>query len=210
MVAIQSGMGIANVNLKRLADRRGWGPGDLVRELGRSNSFWSDRLNDRYNIGARLARDIEERLRLPRYSLDEGSEANTSPGPDITGRVPLISSVQAGEMTDATDIYAPGYAEEFVPTTAPIHRHTYALRIKGDSMEPMITEGYIVIVEPEADPREGDVVVAKNGDDEANIKLLVKVSGDWWLKPANRDYKPKPLGDAKIIGVVVAAERRFR
>lgn len=135
---------------------------------------------------------------------------NTTPGPRITGRVPLISSVQAGEMTDATDLYAPGYAEEFIATTAPIHRHTYALRIKGDSMEPLIPEGYVVIVEPEADPREGDVVVAKNGDHEANVKLLVKVSGDWWLKPANRDYKPKPLGDAKIIGVVVAAERRFR
>ncbi len=135
---------------------------------------------------------------------------NAEAGPRVTGRVPLISSVQAGEMTEATDLYAPGYAEEFVPTTAPIHRHTYALRIKGDSMEPLIPEGYIVIVEPEADPREGDVVVAKNGDHEANVKLLVKVSGDWWLKPANRDYKPKPLGDAKIIGVVVAAERRFR
>ncbi len=136
--------------------------------------------------------------------------SNTSAGPRVSGRVPLISSVQAGAMADATDIYAPGYAEDFVSTTAPIHRHTYALRIKGDSMEPLIPDGYVVIVEPEADPREGDVVVAKNGDDEANVKLLVKVSGDWWLKPANRDYKPKPLGDAKIIGVVVAAERRFR
>ena len=219
-------MGIANVNLKLIADQREWGPGDLVRLMGRTPSFWSDRLNDRNNIGAKLARDIEVAFGLPRYWMDEDHSServaqhpqsaappepsNVEPGPQRVGRVPLISSVQAGEMTDATDIYAPGYADEWVPTTAPVHAHTYALRVKGDSMEPMIPEGYVVIVEPEADPREGDVVVTRNGDLEANIKLLVRVSGDWYLKPANKDYKPKPLGDAKIVGVVVASQKMFR
>ena len=184
---------------------------EFGRRLGyKDGGFVRQMLSGGKSITEKTILKIELLPGLERWFSDDERDANTSPGPRVTGRVPLISSVQAGEMTDATDIYAPGFAEDFVSTTAPVHRHTYALRIKGDSMEPLIPEGYVVIVEPEADPREGDVVVTKNGDHEANVKLLVKVSGDWWLKPANRDYKPKPLGDARIIGVVVAAERRFR
>ena len=135
---------------------------------------------------------------------------NAEPGPAVRGKVPLISSIQAGAMSDATDIYAAGFADEWIKTTAPIHKHTYALRVRGDSMEPDIPSGFVVIVEPDLEPVDGDVVVAKNGDGEANIKYLVKVSGDWYLKPANRAYPPKPLGDAQVIGVVREIVRRLR
>ncbi len=71
-------MGIANVNLKRYVDSKGWGLAEVVHRLGRSNSFWSDRLANREgkNIGAVLARDIEEKLDLPRYWLDEDHGSN--------------------------------------------------------------------------------------------------------------------------------------
>lgn len=71
---------------------------------------------------------------------------NTQPGPVITGRVPLISWITAGAMTETTDLLAPGFADDWIPTTAPVRRHTYALEVRGDSMEPVIPEGSIIIV----------------------------------------------------------------
>lgn len=139
-------------------------------------------------------------------------ESNTEAGPGITGSVPLLSSVQAGLYTmhvDNFDVGDDGGAD-LVPTSVPIKRHTFALRVNGDSMEPDFREGMILIIEPEMDPQPGDFVIAKNGDDETTFKQLVKDGADWYLKPCNPRWPMKPLGDAKVIGVVRAVERRFR
>jgi DNA-binding transcriptional regulator YdaS (Cro superfamily) len=43
---------------------------ELVTRLGRTHSFWSDRLRGLRQIGAELAREIEERLEMTKYHLD--------------------------------------------------------------------------------------------------------------------------------------------
>lgn len=135
--------------------------------------------------------------------------ANIAPGPQVRGKVPLISLIVAGHMTEVTDLHAPGVAEDWVDTTAPIHAHTYALRVKGDSMEPTFPAGHHIVVEPERDPKSGDFVIAQNGDDEATFKQLIKDGGDWYLKPLNPRYPVKPLGSARVIGVVVEVGLKF-
>ncbi len=77
-------------------------------------------------------------------------------------------------------------------------------------MEPEFKEGMILVIEPEMEPNPGDFVVAKNGEDETTFKQLVKDGGDWYLKPLNERYPIKPLGQAKIIGVLRAVEKRYR
>lgn len=44
---------------------------ELVKRVGRSSSFWSDRLRGGKDIGAEVAREVEEKLDLPRYYLDD-------------------------------------------------------------------------------------------------------------------------------------------
>lgn len=140
-----------------------------------------------------------------------GGSENVQAGPEIRGSVPLISAVQAGNFKMHVDNSHPGDGgEERIPTTVPVGRHTFALRVSGDSMEPDFIEGAVLIVEPEMEAQPGDFVIAKNGDEETTFKQLVKDSGDWYLKPLNERYPMKPLGKAKIVGVVRAVERRFR
>jgi SOS-response transcriptional repressor LexA len=138
-------------------------------------------------------------------------EANTEAGPKIRGAVPLLSAVQAGEPTMHVDNFHPGDGgSELIPTSVQVQRHTFALRVKGDSMEPDFLEGMIIIVEPGMDPQPGDYVIAKNADEETTFKQLVKDGGDWYLKPLNPRWPIKLLGESKVIGVVRAVERRFR
>lgn len=137
--------------------------------------------------------------------------ADVAPGPDLKGEVPLISSVQAGDFTEYVDNFHPGDGGlEMIPTSVPIQRHTFALRVQGDSMEPEFTEGMILIIEPELDPLPGDFVVAKNGGDETTFKQLVKDGSDWYLKPLNPRYPLKPLEGSRVIGVLRAVEKRYR
>lgn len=136
--------------------------------------------------------------------------ANVSPGPDIRGGVPLISLVRAGEWCEARDDFAPGDAEEWIPTLVQIRRHTFAVRVEGDSMEPDFPTGCILIVEPDMTPEPGDYVIAKLGE-EATFKQLVKDMGVLYLKPLNPRYPVRELpADAHVCGVVRDVIRRLR
>ena len=138
-------------------------------------------------------------------------EPNTEAGPEIRGAVPLLSAVQAGEYKLHVDNFHPGDGgSELVPTSVPIGRHTFALRVAGDSMEPDFVAGMVIIVEPDLEPQPGDFVIAKNSDEETTFKQLVKDAGDWYLKPMNARYPIKVLGTGKIVGVVRPVEKRFR
>lgn len=137
--------------------------------------------------------------------------ADTTDGPDIGGYVPLLSSVQAGVFKEYVDNFHPGDGGiEAIPTSVPVNKHTFALRVAGDSMEPEFHAGMILIIEPELEPNPGDYVVAKNGDEETTFKQLIQDGADWYLKPLNARYPIKPLGKATIIGVLRAVEKRYR
>lgn len=137
-------------------------------------------------------------------------ESNVSLGPHIKGKVPLISWVQAGRASEVIDLLQPGDADEWIDSTVQIRRHTYALRVEGDSMSPEFPPGMILIVEPDMDPEIGDFVIARNGDDEATFKKYVKDGGTYYLKPLNPAYPIINAQDYRIVGVVRDAVRKLR
>lgn len=142
---------------------------------------------------------------------DHSDKSNVTPGPDIRGAVPLLSSVQAGAFKEILDSdYSGGDGVTMIPTTVPVNRYTFALRVQGDSMEPRFTEGMLLIVEPELDPQHGDYVIVKNGSEETTFKQIVKDGEDWFLKPLNPRYPIKPLGSNTIVGVVRGVTEQFR
>ena len=195
----------------------------LARKIERLPSQILDMQAGRKGFGERIARHIEESLGLNQYHLDtintfliEDSgkmiaDINLQEGPSVQGKVPLISWVQAGNFCTAVDVHAPGISDEWVDTTVSIKNHTYALRVVGDSMEPLFPEGTIIVVEPELDPIHGDYVIARNNNHEATFKQLIKDGGDWYLRALNERYPIKKFHSTdEICGVVRALERKFR
>lgn len=134
---------------------------------------------------------------------------NVSIGPDLRGQVPLISTVPAGDFKEAIDNLHPGDYERMIDVSVPVGRHTFALRVSGDSMEPEFRDGDVIVVEPDIQAEHGDFVVAKNGGD-ATFKQLWKDGVDWYLKPLNNRYPIKLLGDSAIIGVVREKTKRYK
>lgn len=129
---------------------------------------------------------------------------NVTDGPALRGKVPVISWVQAGNWMEVMDNFAPGDAEKWIDTTYAVRRHTFAVRVTGDSMEPKFPEGALIVVEPDEDPLPGKfVVVRKRGDNEATFKQLVLDGGVYYLKPLNPRYPIMELpADSVIVGVV--------
>ena len=155
---------------------------------------------------------IADALNLNALWLAEGRgprhlDGNTLPGPLLRGSVPLISWVQAGDWSEIIDNLQPGEGER-IETTWRASANAYALRVRGDSMEPMFPNGVILIVEPNENPEPGKyVIVRQNGDTEATFKQLVQDGGTLYLKPLNDRYPIMMLRpDAVFCGVVKRME----
>lgn len=150
---------------------------------------------------------------LPSSDIQNGlagaqSHANIEAGPDVRGRIPLISWVQAGMWSEAVDIYDPGYAERWLPFLKNNGESTFALRVVGDSMTAKFGKSYpdgcIIFVDPESrTPENGDRIVAKLEDtQEVTFKVFTKDAGRCWLRPLNDSHPP--IYDAfSVVGKVI-------
>ena len=92
----------------------------------------------------------------------------------------------------------------------------FALRVKGDSMEPRIKEGDIVIVRKQDDVDNGDLAVMLVNGDEATLKKIQKFNGGINLIPSNPSYAVMTYTSQEILdlpvrclGKVVELRARF-
>jgi len=122
--------------------------------------------------------------------------------------VPVLNKVNAGMYKEIVEAHPDDI--DYVPVYTPTKRYTFALRVDGDSMEPGFPNGCVVIVDPEIEVKPNDYVIAMNGDNESTFKQLIKDGPDFYLRPRNPRYPIKPLGTARIIGVVTGLQLEAR
>ena len=85
----------------------------------------------------------------------------------------------------------------------------FALRVRGDSMiNAAILSGDLVVVRPQQSADDGQIVVARIGD-EATVKRLRRRGGQVWLMPENDNYAPIDGTEAELIGIVKAVVREY-
>jgi SOS-response transcriptional repressor LexA len=124
-------------------------------------------------------------------------------------RVALISWVQAGSFADALDNPQLGDGEEWMPRPKHSGARTFALRVRGESMEPGYQHDDIIFVDPDVAPEHGKDVVARfDNCNEVVFKRLVVEGKLEYLKPANPNWPDKIIEisaylGARIIGVVI-------
>ena len=131
---------------------------------------------------------------------------------------PIISPVQAGMWREIVDTFPRGGADEYIMANNSYGKHTFALRITGNSMEPEFKEGDVVVIDPDVAPNAGDYVVARNHEEAATFKKYrprgINEAGQevFELVPLNEDYAPmrSDLQTILIIGTMVEHTRYRR
>ena len=117
-------------------------------------------------------------------------------------RIPVVGVVTAGVPILATE-----HIEGYIPWDG--ESGCFVLRVRGDSMIGAgILDGDKVVVRPQPDAENGEIVVALL-DDSATVKRLKKTGRDVWLMPENPSYEPIPGNEAKILGRVKALIREY-
>jgi DNA polymerase V len=96
--------------------------------------------------------------------------------------------VPAGFPSPAED-----YVEGRIDLTRDLVRHplaTYYVRVEGDSMEPLIRPGALLLVDRMAESQEGDIVIARVGDELCVKRLHTGEDGRIRLLSENSAYAP--------------------
>lgn len=146
-----------------------------------------------------------------KISYDEyGNEHKALTSPTV---IPVLGSVPAGIPIEAIQDIV-DYEEIDADTAA--KGEYFALKIKGDSMEPRICEGDVVIVRKQDDVESGDIAIVMVNGNDATIKRLLKYQDGIRLMPSNPSYDPiyftnqeienKPV---RIIGKVVENRQKY-
>ena len=118
------------------------------------------------------------------------------------GQIPVIGVVTAGVPILAFENQEGTMAWEGDPSC-------FALRVRGDSMVGAgILDGDKVVVRPQQTANDGQIVVARIGD-EATVKRLWRKNGEVWLLPENDAYEPIDGREAELIGLVKAVVREY-
>ena len=118
------------------------------------------------------------------------------------GQIPVIGVVTAGVPILAYENQEGTMAWDGEPGC-------FALRVRGDSMVGAgIHSGDKVVVRPQQTANDGQIVVARIGD-EATVKRLRRRNGQIWLMPENDAYEPIDGREAEIVGIVKALVREY-
>lgn len=128
-------------------------------------------------------------------------------------KIPVLGRVAAGIPVEAVQEVLE--YEEITPELSG-QGEFFALRVRGDSMEPKFSEGDIVIVKKQSDVESGEIAIVLVNDSDATIKKLQKFDGGINLIPSNPVYDILTFTDSQIktlpvsvIGKVVELRAKF-
>ena len=157
------------------------------------------------NIESNASRGIS----LVRKSLNEFSD-NLSPFENVFVKIPIVGRVAAGIPINAVENIEGSLIVD--PSFLKRAEDAFALRVRGDSMiNAGINDGDLVIVSPNEQTKNGDIVVAILND-EATVKKFEVSGKKIKLIPENKAYLPIEVNtndDFKLAGKVKGVVRWF-
>lgn len=207
-----------------------------VKELRKLNNISQQKLASMLNVHqtaisqwetGRTSPDIQTAntmAKLFNVTLDYllGSEVSTKSTPTSpksrATRIPVYGCVAAGIPIEAIDNFDSTDPDDWEEIDEHMSKdgEYFALRIKGDSMEPKMSSGDVVIVRKQPDAESGDIAIICINGDEATCKKIKKTPEGIMLISLNPAYEPMFYSKKQveelpltILGRVVELRAKF-
>lgn len=203
---------------------------EKIRYLRKLNGLTLEEVGSAVGVGKSTVRkwengDIENMRRdkiaslaaalhtTPAYLMGWEEDESTATSSPNAVKIPVLGRVAAGLPITAVENIL-DYEE--IPHSLAATGEFVALQIKGQSMEPRIYEGDVVIVRVQPTAETGDLAVVIVNGDEATVKKIKILPEGILLQPFNPAYQPffysktdienKPV---RIFGKVVELRAKF-
>lgn len=194
-------------NQSTLAEKSGVGQttiGRYVRCEATANSYTLKQLADAMNVGISHIGTDSTRFGVDPTVNGSAHGSNVKEGLK-TVLVPLISWVQLGAW-QVEKAHHQVEAEAWLPCPVPCGPVTFAVKVRGVSMEPKFADGDIIFVDPAGTVAHGKRVLASVNNEvvlrelviDGNRRFLTLLNANF---PGNRFTEVRP--EDRIIGVVV-------
>lgn len=143
---------------------------------------------------------------------NEGSASEN--GKTVHGvRIPVLGTVAAGLPIEAVEDILDF---EEIPQELANTGEFFALQLKGNSMEPRMCSGDVVIVRQQPDVESGEIAVVLVNGNEATVKKLIKKENGIMLQAFNPVYEPifysaQEIEElpVRVIGKVIELRGKF-
>ena len=182
---------------KRIEEKRiakGLKKKDLAKLINVHDTLIGKYERDEVDLGASKIKEIAKFLNTtPAYLM--GWEDNDKEAPQGI-KIPVLGTVAAGIPISAVEDIL-DYEE--IPQSWENQEEFFGLRIKGDSMQPKMDDGDVVIVRQQSDANSGDTVIALVNGDDATCKKLQKTENGIMLVSTNPNYLPMFFTNEEIV-----------
>lgn len=196
--------------VKKLTAEQNMSMSELARRVGIAKSAISRYFNGTRELPLNKIGDFASVLHTtPDYLLGMEYEPQIPQGL----KIPVLGTVAAGIPISAVEDIL-DYEE--VPQSWENQGEFFALKIKGDSMEPRMESGDVVIVKQQPDANSGDTVIVLVNGDDATCKKLQKTDNGIMLVSTNPKYPPMFYSNEEIstkpvviLGKVVELRQKY-
>ena len=206
----------ASKNLNKLLNAIGMSPVELSKDSGVSKSALNHYLKGDLVPSQENAEKMAAVLNVNPLWLMGIQKNMISDQPVVSDgavQIKVLGRVAAGIPIEAVTEYID---TEEIPAKMAQSGDYFGLQIHGDSMEPRMREGDVVIVRKQDDAENGDIVIAMVNGSDATCKRLTKYAGGIGLISLNPNYDPMMFTDqeivdkpVRIIGKVVELRAKF-
>ena len=191
-------------------DAHGYPP--TVREIGQAVGLTSPSTVHAHLAKLETAGLIRRDATKPRaLEVIEGGRSRRAP--DAAPAAPIGATVLplVGQVAAGSPVVAEDQVEEYLPLPDQFCRDAdYVLAVRGDSMvNAGILDGDFVVVRKTTEARDGEIVVALVGDEDATVKRFFRENGRVRLQPENDALEPMYPDQVAILGTVQAVFRRL-
>lgn len=160
---------------------------ELARKVDMSKSTVSQYFNGKLQFPLNRAHDFARVLGVTTDDLLGLDLSKVNPVNGLT-KIPLLGTIACGDPILADENIA-GYLSE--PTDFLPSGKLFYLRAKGQSMDPTIKDGSLVLIRQQPDVEDGEIAaILFVDDDEATLKRIKRAGSTVILMPDNRKYEP--------------------
>lgn len=195
-------------NIRKLLAKRGLNQTDMARDLGIAETTVSSWMLGKRYPGLKSLQKLADYFNVKRSTLTEEWPSNLIEVSQRTVRIPVLGKIACGDPILAEENYEDyrTVLEEGLPSGNLVY-----LEAKGDSMQPTIPNGAMVMIREQPEVEYGEIAaVLINGNEEVTLKRIKKQGDVIFLMPDNPAHEPILVDEnnpIKIIGKAVKFEQ---